>query len=212
MGKLDDLRAREATLADTLAERARSLGMAALQPSTLVVARLAVELVQRDDGRGTVSEPAEDLRRLRTDTRLIRALEGDLQRAVSTALGLIIESLRQGYEVDLRGRAEATESEATGLSLLVIITPQDLHDLAAYPVLGHAPREIARHLSDQLRYDVEGALAAPLTGRIDAASTPEAVGDVARKHGDRLAAAVREAFYAGAQAATKALTAAFVGA
>lgn len=212
MGKLADLRRHEEAEAEGLAEKAQALGTLALQPATLIAARLAVQAVQRDDRRGSVGEPAADLSHLRTDHRLMPQLEGDLQRAQASAFGLIIEAIRKGYEIDARGRAAITEEEATGLRLTVEITPQDLRDLASYPILGHAPREIARHLADTLRYEVDGALAMPLTGTIDPAAIAPALGDVARKHGDRLANAVREAFFAGTQAATKAITAALTGA
>ncbi len=203
---LDALRAAEETEAAGLAERAAEIGAAAIQATTLVSAQLAVEAVQANAGRGNLGEPAADLRALRTDARLLLQLAGDLARAQASAEAILLDALRRGYETDLRGRAQATEDDATALTIAVTIDEQELRDLVDYPILGHTAPETAKHLAARLRFDLDGALAAPLTGKIDPAAIPASLGEVSRRHGERLGAACREAYFAGAQAGTEALT------
>ncbi len=208
---LDALRQYEESEAAGYAERALEIAGAVLRASTLAAGKLAIEAVQANAGRGRLAEPAADLRALRTDSRLLMALGGDLARAEATAVALLLESLRRGYETDARGRAKATEDEATGLTIVVDISDQDRRDLVGYPILGHSSIETAKHLVARLRYDLDGALAAPLTGVIDPSAIPASLGEVGRRHGERLATACREAYFAGTQAATEALTEALTG-
>ncbi len=76
-----DLARREKKVAESLAEDAQAIGMAALSASLSVVAKAAVRAVMKDDGRGNISEPASDLRALRTNPELLQAKDKDLTRA-----------------------------------------------------------------------------------------------------------------------------------
>lgn len=206
-----DLRAREGIEADRLAMSASAAGASALQASTLAVATLAVQSVAADGGRGAISEPAADLRQLRTSTPMLTALRADLARAELVCEGDLLGALQAGFVTDSHGRAAATMAQATGLVLRVELTDEEISDLASFPIMGHTAAETARHLVALLNNAVQGALAQPLTGALDVRLLPAALGDAARVHGDRLANAVREAYFAGAQAAEKALRAALVG-
>lgn len=205
------LRTQEVAEAEALAERARRLGAAALQASTMAVAVTAIAAVAAEGGRGVIGEPAADLRALRTDTRLMQAIGTDRIRAEAAAITDLLGALQAGYRTEALGRAAATEAQATGLQIRVDITPNELAALIDYPIQGHSTREHARHLVVLLMHAFDGALAAPLTGSIDPTALPAALGEVARLHGERLANAVREAYFAGTQAAEKAMRAALVG-
>lgn len=206
-----DLRAREGNEADRLALSASAAGASALQASTLAVATLAVSRAMADGRRGEISEPAADMREIRTSTPLLEALGKDLVRAAQVCEADLLAALQAGYVTDSHGRAAATMEQAKGLVLRVDLTEQEIEDLASFPIMGHTAAETARHLVVLLNNAVQGALAQPLTGALDVSLLPAALGEVARTHGDRLGNAVREAYFAGAQAAEKALRAALIG-
>ncbi len=208
---LEALRLQEAAEAEILAARARIIGGAALSAATMAVAVSALASVSALSGGGIIGEPAADLRVLRIDTRLMQALGVDRMRAEAAAMTEILGALKAGYRTEAVGRAAAIEAQTKGLAIVVTITPEDLAALVDYPIQGHSPREVARHLVVLLVHGVDGALAAPLTGAIDPLVIPAALGDVARLHGDRLAAAAKEAYFAGTQAAERAVRAALVG-
>ncbi len=109
-----------------------------------------------------------------------------------------------GYTTEVEGQAEQYAHVRVNVSV-------SNAELAGYPVAGHAPPEIVDRLIATLRYEIDGALAAPLTGAIDPAAIPAALGAVAAAHGARVGAAVEEAYYAATGAGMKALGAALIG-
>ncbi len=196
--------------ADALKTTAATIGAAALTRTTLVAAQEAIRAVQADGGAGTVGEPVADLRRLRANPRLSAAIQADLRVAQSTALVLIQDALFVGYRTAAIGRTKAATTDR--LTFDVSNLEADRGELRGWPILGHTPAEVAANLTTSLDYALAGALALPLTGSIDPATIPAAIGAVSSQHGDRLGAAVSEAYFAGVQSATRAIGAALVGA
>jgi hypothetical protein len=195
----------EAAEADRIAATAVAVASGAISTTTMVVARLAVRSVQDNAGKGALGEPAADLRRLRSSADLMQALSRDLALAQAQAGLLLQDALWMGYRAGLDGRS-------AGLPVVAEATEEDRAELVSYPVLGHTTAEVAASLVDRLRYEVDGALAQPLTGTIDPAAIPPALAVVGAAHGQRVGDAVRESFHAGVQAAVRAIGAALVGA
>lgn len=211
MLSLEDLSKREQAAADELGTAASAIGRGAISSTLATVARAAVLAVQGDQGRGELGEPAADLRELRTNPMLRIAMDRDLVLAERNAFLAITSALEEGYMYDAMKRSEVIADQSKGLEFDVDITDQELRDLADYPIHGHTPREIARRMRLTLNDAIDEALARPLTGTIDPAQVPVALAEVARIHGDKLATAVREAYFAGVQAATNAIGKALVG-
>lgn len=195
--------------ADKLTATATAIGAGALSRTTLAAASEAIRAVQADLGRGVTSEIVADLRALRTNPALQAALAADLRVALASARLLIEDALWLGFRTAAISRSKLTETGR--LKLTVDLTEADRAELRDYPILGHTPAEVAASLIDRLSFEVGGALALPLTGRIDPATIPAAIGGVSVAHGERLGAAVSEGYFAGIQAASKALGAALVG-
>lgn len=195
----------EAAEADRLAETATAVSSAAISTSTMVAARLVIRAVQGDAGGGALGEPSADLRRVRTATDLMQALNRDLALAQAQARLLLSDALWMGYRTGLDGRSQ-------GLPVTSEATDEDREALVSYPILGHTSAEVAANLAARLRYEADGALAQPLTGTIDPAAIPAALAAVGAAHGQRTGDAVREAYHAGVQAAVRAIGAALVGA
>lgn len=203
---------QEAEAADILAARAAVAGEGAISSVLVIASRLAVEAVAKDEGGGVLGEAANDLRALRSDPRLRKAVEQAVATARDSALAELHAALRQGYEQDAQGRARVLEEESTGLVVRVDLTRAEIAAMDGYPILGHTALETATYLAGLLRHAIAGATASPLNGTIDAKALPGVLGEVGRLHGARLANAVREAYQAGTRAATAALGASLVGA
>ncbi len=192
--------AKEGAESDRLAAIAQGIGNSCIQSSTVTVAQYLIKAVAKDSGAGALAEPANDLRMIRSSSPVNSAINRDMANAQDAALHLISGAIQAGYKLGAK-----TRGVDLGLPVKAEISPADLAALASYPVLGHTAAEIAADLVHSLRYDVDGALAAPLTGQIDADGIPAALGDVAQAHGRRLGNAVGEAFHAGVQAAVRAI-------
>lgn len=199
---------REKARGDELATAAAQRAAGAITATLATAARLAVEAVQADQGRGTIGEAAADLREIRTNPKLLGAREHDLASAEAQAAGLLIGALANGFADDAHGRAELM---APKLVVTVKLTATDAADLRDYPIQGRTPAEMARRLRQMLGDAIDEILARPLTGAIDPATIPAALGDAARLHSERVANAVAEAYAAGVQAATAAIGRALVG-
>lgn len=132
----------------------------------------------------------------RTDPALMTTWNSAVIAAERQARDAMIEALWRGYQTDARGRAPAI--------LRVTITEADRHALAGYLIQGHAAGAVAEHLRRTLEYALDGIYA-------EDAAIPAAIAAAAQAHGARVASAVREAYFAGVQAATEAIGRALTG-
>ncbi len=200
---------RERERADQLAQGAAMSARGMISATLVEAGRLAVEAVRADQGRGEIAEAAYDLRELRTDPTLLRARARDLMAAERHAALAILDAIAAGFSMDARERAALTETDQ--LAIAVTITAADLAHLKDYPIQGRTPLELAKRLRQMLGDAIDETLARPLTGAIAPAAIPPALGEAGRLHGERVGNAVAEAFFAGVQAATRALGRALVG-
>lgn len=200
---------REQDQAKGLQATALQVGSSALSATTLAAAQIAIRAVQAKEEATASAEAIADLRKIRVDAKLIAALAEDLRIAGLAALVFLTDAIWIGYRTALTARAEQMQNE--NLTIDVQLTDADREALREFPALGHTPREIATSLIQKLQYDVDGALALPLSGTIDAETIPASIADVSRQHGQRLAGAVGEAYFAGVAAAVRDLGAALVG-
>lgn len=200
---------REQDEAKGLQSTAEQVGSHALSATTLAAAQAAIRAVQANTSGQATGEAIADLRKIRTDAKLMAALADDLRIADLATFILLTDAVWLGYKAAVAGRAALM-----GGKLLEIIfepTDADRELLRSMPILGHTPREVATSLMQRLSYELEGALAMPLTGTIDAELVPAQVASVGQAHGQRLSGAVGEAYFAGVQAAVRDLGAALVG-
>lgn len=207
MKAFQELIAREREAADQLAQRAKVVGFSAVTPLLIAVAKVAVSQVTHSD-----EEPAADLLALRSDPRLLAATEFACQELRTQAWTEMRTALLTGYSDDIRWRSALVQEESNGLEISVRHTTEEMMALRDYPILGHTAAESADHLEIVFRYALDGVFAQPITGAIDLRALPVALGSAGRMHAERLMNATREAYFAGVQAATKALTAALTGA
>lgn len=207
-----ELAERESIEANALAEAAAASARGTLTNAVTAAAKAALSAVIQDDGRG-LSEPASDIAAIRIDYRLQFALSASVHSARQDALRSIQGAIVAGYRTDGEGRARELVGASDGLTATFTMTDLDAHALSGYPIQGHPPEDIADHLSKLLRYALDGALAQPLAAAgADLSAIPAAIGEVTRLHGERVGNAVREAYFAGVQAATLALGKALTGA
>lgn len=204
---LTPLKKRQGEQVAKLASTAEQLGSSVLASTTIAVAKALLRALARDEGGGALGEPSADLRRLRTDPGLAAALERDLRVASNQAAILMIDAMALGYRSEIEGQAASYH----GVTATVTIGAAERELLAGFPVAGHTPREIVARLLATLGYEIDGALAAPLSGAADPAALPSALGALGATHGARLGAAVEEAYWAATAAGMKALGAALVG-
>jgi hypothetical protein len=202
---------REESNAEELAQAAAVHGRSAISATLSRAASLAVASIANDQRRGAILEPAFDLRALRTDPGLQIAKREDGHRAEVMAHEAIVDSIRAGYEYDARERAAIVEERATGLTLTVDLSEEELSALESFPVAGFTAAELAGRLRTQFEQAIDQTLALPISGLLDAKAVPAALGEVARLHGVRCASAVREAYFAGVRAAQGALLRALGG-
>lgn len=182
--------AEEARLAAT----ARQVSLAVLSRTLIAAAQAVVAAVSSDSGAG-IAEAASDLRRLRTDARLMPAITREVRVARQEVAMLVADALWLGF---VRAAATRLPPGVTG-------SPDDADRaaLADYPILGLTSAEVAQSMAGRLLEDINRALALPLTGTIDPATIPPALGAVSQAHAARVASAVGEAYRAGVQAALR---------
>ena len=195
MGDALDVTAEQSQAA-RLTAAARQASSGAVSGTLAVAAARAIASVQGDGGGGAIGEPVADLRRLRTDTAVMRALADDRRVAVSQALLLIADARWMGYRIGL-------ESRSRGLPVTTSATAEDRAALAGYPIQGFTSAEIAADLGNALDRGVTQALSAPLTGTFSVATVPAALQAVSLAHAERVALAVDEAHAAGIGAAVR---------
>ena len=205
---LATLSQRERAEANAAARAAQAVAIKAINGSTILAAS-AVLAILGHEPEIPPARRAKALHDLRHDYRLTTRLGIDVAGAARAAQQALQRALEDGYRFDLRERAAVIEAESVGLSIRIAITPADLQGLVGYPIQGHTVDEIAEHLASRLRYELDGALGAALGA--DPKSIVAVLGQAALAHANRLLDAVRAAWWAGVQAATKTLGAALVG-
>ena len=171
----------------------------AISRATLKTASVALDLVSANLGRGSIGEPAEDLRALRSNPALNRTLNEDLQLERDRLLAEVVEWIANGWEVEAHGQAEILRNQH--LEVTIELDDNDRAELRLFPVQGYSSDEIVDNLVYTLRRDFLGAL-----GRgIAQAQTPGGVmvplAQVSSDHADRVGRAAGECFLAGTQAA-----------
>ena len=206
-----DLAKREKRVADELAAEARVACISALSSSLTATATALVKILLKDDGRGRISEPAQDLQALRVSPVLVQAKSSDLYQAERVVKKLLLDALKYGYEYDATERAKLIVAESDGLKIEVALTEQELKDIESFPISGMTADEWAKRSVMLLSNAIDQALAKPLTGGIDPAVIPGALSDAANTHANGVASLVKEAFFAGGKAAMLALREALSG-
>lgn len=193
MADFSQHKAAQAANADRLGEEATKIGRRALSSTTLEIARRAVAAVAETTTRAPLGESAADVADLRSSMPLTDALDEDMIASQDAVLELMLEAMEDGLDSEMRWQVTQIKGLTWDLS------PVDRGMLPGYPIQGHTASEISTYMHAQLRYEVNGITAAPLDGSALVASIPEALGDLARRFGDRVAGAVREAYFAGVQ-------------
>ncbi len=205
-----ELARKEKIRSDALAERAKAIGASAISRTLATAARLAVESVMGDSGLGQISEPAADVRAIRSDPALMMAKNNDIYAAKVTAYSEAMTALRDGYEYDAHERAKVIVAESDYLKIAVDISAQELADLQSFPVQGLTCREWSERLAFLLSSGIDEALAKPLTNAFPIKLLPMQLQSQADAHASRLASIVSEAFYAGTKASMGAIRSAMV--
>ena len=199
------LRARKR--AKSLSETARQATLHAITKTTVIAAQRALRIV--GDTAAQPQQIARRMRDLRTDSALQKAMDHDVRLADAQAHMLMQDALWLGFVDGAHARADAISGD--GLNITVEPDASDRRALIGYPIVGHSSDEAAGHLSMRLRYDAESALTCPLTMGIDPGKVIADLGQAGADHAARVAGAVSTAYYAGIQAATKAIAAALMG-
>ncbi len=204
-----ELARREKALADKLAESAVNVGMSCISRSLVAVSTLLVKQLTKDSGLGAVSEPAADLRSLRTDHRLVVAKQDDMRHAQIAFEKEMTDALRDGYEYDATERAKIVVQESTGLKIHVDLSEQELKDIESFPVNGLTCKEWAARAVYNLASAIDQALAKPLVGSVDVRALPGMLNAAAITHANSLGSLVKESYFAGGKASMLALRQAF---
>ncbi len=202
---------REKKIADSIAEDAKEVGMSCLSSSLAAVSQVVVKALLKDDGRGRISEPASDLKDLRTNRTILLAKDADLSKTQRIFTKLLIEAIRYGYEYDANERSKVIVSESTGLQISVELSEQEIADLASFPISGLTAAEWSERARYLLNNAIDQALAKPLTGAVDVAAIPGLFTAAAQTHANSLSSLTKEAFFAGGKAAMLALREALSG-
>ncbi len=205
-----DLARREKIRSDKLAEKARRIGQAAISHTLATASKLAVESAMANSGLGQVSEPAADVRYIRSNPHLMMAKSHDVFAAKQAANNELIAALQDGYEYDATERAKIVVTESNHLKISVDISEQELADLKSFPIQGLTCEEWATRLAFLLTSGIDETLAKPLTNAFPVKLLPIQLQAQADAHAGRLATIVSEAFYAGAKAAMLAIRDALV--
>jgi hypothetical protein len=186
-------KAVQADQADKLGVDATKIGRRVLSSTTTTVAQRVVLKLTESKTRAPLGEATADVSELRSSPDLTTSLDDDLAASQDAVLELLLEAMEEGLESEMHWQTTQVKGLTWRTSAL------DLAALAGYPIQGHTAFEMSSYMHNQLRYEVEGLTAAPLDGSSVVTSVPEALGDLSRRFGDRVASAVREAYFAGVQ-------------
>lgn len=193
MADLTEHKAAQSANASRLGDEARKVGRRALSSTTLEVARRAVASVTETTTRAPLGETSSDVGELRSSQPLTTALDDDITASEDATLELMLEAMEDGLDSEMRWQV----TQIKGLTWE--LTAIDRGMLPGYPIQGHTASEISTYMHNQLRYEVNGITAGPIDGSSLVSSVPEALGDLTRRFGDRVAGAVEEAYFAGVQ-------------
>ncbi len=200
-----ELAKREKIRSDKLAADAKDVGSSAISRTMASAAKLAVEAAMSDSGKGAISEPASDVRAIRSNPHLVNAKMKDLNSARTAANKEILAAIQDGYEYDATERAKVVVQESIHLKITVDVSKQELADLQSFPIQGLTAQEWTQRLIFLLSSGIDETLAKPLTNAFPLRLLPVQLQAQAEAHGGRLAQTVSEAFYAGTKAAMLAL-------
>ncbi len=193
---------REATESDRLADVAVQVSANALAATMVAAAGAIIKILAKRES--TPAAVSAEMRQLRTDSGLAQALEHDTRSTRATTYMLIADALWLGFQTAADGRSE-------GLPVAVALDESDRDALRDYPILGHTAGEVADDLMTKLRWESDAALAAPLVSGDDPQTITVALATVGQQHAGRVGFAVQQAYYAGVQAAVRAIGSALTG-
>lgn len=191
---IERLKLRQEAEAERITSDARAIAIKAITKTTIAASKSALMRVIKNEGRGSLAEPAADLTAIRNDPALTTTMAVDLRQAEIQARMLITGALALGY----RSQVEGTPLK--GAKLTVIFDENTRADINNYPILGENSSEHAEVLIFTLRHALLRTIAAPLTGQESASKLTEALGLVAQEHAQRVANLCRESYFAGTQA------------
>lgn len=204
-GEFERLKKDQQAEADKLSAQAGKSAVRALSPTTVAAAVSIVRRVSEDTGRGTLGEPAQDLKDVRSDTAFNAALMKDIRRANEEARLFILGALELGY------RSQVDGTPLNGARLTFTPDAGSRAAMAGYPILGETAAEHAAAIADALRRDVLRVVGMPITGGADPAMIAENLGLVAEQHANRVESGVAEGYFAGVQAGVIDASKALVG-
>ena len=201
---LSDAIAKEEEARQRLMVEAKAIGLGHVSQATIAASQAIIGAIAAADGGTALGEPGRDLRRIRQDPKVQRAIQEDQGRAYTDASRLILDAIVSGFAV-------AGQTRAVPLGLSATVTDQDRSDLASLPVQGFTVDEWARDLARALGDGIQQALALPLSTTVDPRSIPSELGRVADASAGRLSFAVEQAHLAGVAAAVRAVGQALTG-
>jgi hypothetical protein len=191
---MDKLRDRMLEKSRGLRDKAAKLAASDISKTTATAATAILRQTLKNDGKGGLGEPAQDLLAVRNDPKLTQALVGDLRIAKAQAEMLIVGALATAY----RDQVEGTPIK--GITLTVEFDTETKKILANYPILGESAGEHSDALIDKLRREIYRLITVPGFTDVGAEEIIARLAKVADDHAQRLGAIVEEAYYAGAQA------------
>lgn len=200
------LNRREEQAADERAAEAARGATTALSSTMRDAAQAAIEVALGDSGAGLLLERIQDAAQVRN--AIEQPLTEDLLLESARVLNELEAALAAGYTMDLEGRAKIFNDETSGNPIVAEVTDADLQVVQSFPINGRSPEEWSRRLAEQLRWDVEGAVLAPVNGSATKLSAlPVELEAVQLAHARNVKRLVSDAFFAGTQAATIEFTA-----
>lgn len=203
---LSRLNRQEEQAADEMGAEAGRRASNALTATMVSAATKAVEIALEDSGAGLLLERIKDGAQVRNAVEM--PLTQDLLAEAARVLNEMQDALVAGYEMDLLGRARVFNEETSGDQIVAEVTDSDREVVRGFPINGRSAEEWSRRLVEQLRWDVEGAIVAPVNGSGNKlAALPQALDEAQLTHARNVKRLVSDAFFAGTQAATIEFTA-----
>jgi hypothetical protein len=191
---MDKLRARMVIRSEQLRDRAVELSVSDISKTTATAATAILRQTLKNEGRGGLGEPAQDLLAVRNDPKLNQALVNDLRIAREQAKLLIIGALATAYRDQVEG------TPINGITLSVEFDSETKKALSNYPILGESAEEHAIALVDKLRREIYKLITVPGFADVNAEDIIARLSKMSTDHAQRLGSIVEEAYYAGAQA------------
>lgn len=205
---LDGHGAKEAQEGDRLRQQAVDGSAGVLAASTVAVAAALLRGQQVGD---TLEQVEANYRQLRQAASVANSVARDIAKEWERLYQVVSAALWAGFVQGANARASLIQGD--GVQVHVHLSDVDRQALVqSYPILGHSVPEAVGHLCSRLRYEVDGCLAMPLSGTFAPQDLPVQMQAVVQAHAVRVGGAVDAAYFAGIQAATKAVAAALTGA